>query len=77
LLSREAASRGLGTRAGRLWGGLEAEVDRGGPVGQWEGNEAAERGRVAARAGLAFEAGVVEGRLLTLDAVTREALTPA
>ena len=76
LLAREAASRGLGTRAGRIWGGLEAEVDRGGPVGQWEGEQGAERGRVAALAGLAFEAGVVEGRQLSLDAVTQEALTP-
>jgi predicted ATPase/DNA-binding SARP family transcriptional activator len=75
LLAREAASRGLGTRAGRLWGGLEAEVDRGGPVGQWESEQASERGRIAALAGLAFEAGVVEGRQLSLDAVTQEALT--
>jgi predicted ATPase/DNA-binding SARP family transcriptional activator len=76
LLAREAASRGMGKRAGRLWGGLEAEVDRGGPVGQWEGEQQAERGRVAALAGLAFEAGVVEGRQLSLDAAAREALTP-
>ena len=76
LLAREAALRGLGIRAGRLWGGLEAEVDRGGPVGQWEGEQGVERGRVAALAGLAFEAGVVEGRQLSLDAVTQEALTP-
>ena len=76
LLAREAASRGLGIRAGRLWGGLEAEVDRSGPVGQWEGEQLAERGRTAALAGLAFEAGVVEGRQLSLNAVTQEALTP-
>ena len=76
LLAREAASRGLGTRAGRLWGGLEAEVDRGGPVGQWEGEQQGERGRVAALAGLAFEAGVVEGRQLSLEAVIAEALSP-
>jgi predicted ATPase len=76
LLAREAAVRGLGIRAGRLWGGLEAEVDRGGPVGQWEGEQAAERGLVAASAGLAFEAGVVEGRQLSLEAVVAEALTP-
>ena len=74
LLAREAASRGLGTRAGRLWGGLEAEVDRGGPVGQWEGEQGAERGRVATVAGLAFEVGVVEGRQLSLDGVIAEAL---
>ena len=74
LLAREAGSRGLGTRAGRLWGGLEAEVDRGGPIGQWEGDQEVERGRVAALAGLAFEASVVEGRQLSLDAVAQEAL---
>ena len=74
LLAREAASRRDGLRAGRLWGGLEAEVDRGGPVGQWEGDQERARGRVAALAGLAFEAGVVEGRRLSLDAVTKEAL---
>ena len=76
LLAREAASRGLGTRSGRLWGGLEAEVDRGGPVGQWETEQESLRGRVAALAGLAFEAGVVEGRQLTLDAAIAEALAP-
>lgn len=76
LLSRDAASRGQGLRAGRLWGGLEAELDRGGPVGQWDIEHEAERERVAAQAGPAFDAGVTEGRRLSLDGVTQEALTP-
>ena len=36
LLARHATDTGRRRRAGRIWGGLEAEVQRGGPVGQWE-----------------------------------------
>ncbi len=77
ILARVAAEAGDFRRAGRLWGGLEAEVVRGGPVGQWEHESEARRAHVAALGGQAFEAGVVEGRGLALDAIIDEALREA
>lgn len=77
MLAREAAARGLGHRAGRIWGGLEAEVARGGPLGQWETEHAHLRRQVASNAGDAFDTGVAEGASLPLDAVIEEALGPA
>ena len=74
LLAREAAARGFGRRAGRIWGGLEAEVERGGPVGQWDLEEDAVREQVASLAGDEFQAGVADGRSLSLDEVITEAL---
>ena len=74
LLAREAAARGLGHRAGRLWGGLASEVERGGPVGQWEGLQDRARAQVAALAGADFEPGVAEGMSLSLDEAVAEAL---
>ncbi len=74
-LAWEAAASGLGHRAGRIWGGLEAEVERGGPIGQWELEQDTIRARVAALSGDAFHVGVPEGRSLSLDAVVAESLS--
>ncbi|HKQ17797.1 MAG TPA: hypothetical protein VJS87_04550, partial [Solirubrobacterales bacterium] len=76
LLAREAAAKGDAHRAGRIWGGLEAEVERG-AVGQWEAEHDAFRARVAELAGSGFHAGVAEGRRLAFDAVVEESTTPA
>ena len=74
ILAREAAARGLGHRAGRIWGGLEAEVERGGPIGQWELEQDAARARIAAIAGAEFEPGIAAGRSQSLDEVIGVAL---
>jgi len=75
-LAREAATRGRGHRAGRIWGGIEAEVERGGPVGQWELEASGIREKVAALAGDDFQPGVSAGRTAPLDEVVAEALNP-
>ena len=77
LLARHATDTGRHRRAGRIWGGLEAEVQRGGPVGQWELQADAFRQKVAVHAGEEFDHGVREGRSLALDAVIQVALSPA
>jgi predicted ATPase len=77
LVARAAAAGGLGHRAGRIWGGLEAEVERGGPIGQWELERDGIREQVALLAGGAFAAGVEEGRTMALAEVVAEALSPA
>jgi hypothetical protein len=73
-LARLAAASGEHLLAGRLWGGLEAEVERGGPVGQWEGEADAYRALASKDAGAAFAAGVEAGRGLALADVVTEAL---
>jgi predicted ATPase/DNA-binding SARP family transcriptional activator len=72
-VARVLALLGHGAAAGRLWGGIEAEVARRGRVGQWELEAAALREEVAGIAGPAFEAGVVAGRALSLDDTIAEA----
>jgi predicted ATPase/DNA-binding SARP family transcriptional activator len=74
LLAREAAAKGRPERAGRMWGGLEAEVERR-VVGQWESEHDARRAQVAGLAGPGFHAAVAEGRHLAFDAVVEEALS--
>ena len=76
ILARLAAEASAHRRAGRLWGGLEAEVRRGGHVGQWEADAGPRRAYVASLGGAEFEAGVEDGRDLALDAVIEEALRP-
>ncbi|HET9852771.1 MAG TPA: BTAD domain-containing putative transcriptional regulator, partial [Candidatus Limnocylindrales bacterium] len=73
VLAQVAAASGAQQLAGRLWGGLEAEVERGGHVGQWEGEEATYRERVLALAGDGFDAGVAKGRSMSLGEVLAEA----
>jgi len=67
-----AAGRGELERAGRLWGAVEAEVERA-AVGQWEG-ERDELASHVVRDDPAFERGCAEGRRLTLDEAVAEAL---
>ena len=74
-LAREAAARGRRRRAGRIWGGIEAEVERGGPVGQWELERDGILAKVAAHADGDFRAGMAEGVGLSLDLVAVEALS--
>ena len=74
-LARNAAVRGDVTRAGRLWGALEAEEERA-PVGQWE--IAGDR-EIYAKAIFAADAGALEparrqGRSLSFEAAVDEAL---
>jgi hypothetical protein len=67
LLARTAAEGGDPARAGRFWGALEREEERG-PVGQWEAEREQYAVAVLARAGPEFERGLEEGRRLSLDA---------
>jgi predicted ATPase len=73
LLARAAAESGDPVRAGRLWGALEAEEERG-PVGQWEGERETFEARVLGHNGPELERGLEEGRRLSLDAAVAEAL---
>jgi hypothetical protein len=73
-LARAAATAGSHLHAARLWGGLEAEVERAGPVGQWELEAEGIRAAVAAIAGDAFQAGLAEGRSMSLQATVEAAL---
>lgn len=73
-LAEEAAQLGHGGRAGRIWGALEAEVDRGGPVGQWELERGSVEDRVRELSGPAFEDDYAAGRALSLDDAIDEAL---
>ena len=61
-------------RAGRLWGAVEAEEERG-PVGQWEQEREKYAARVLAHDGPEHERGVREGRQLSLEAAVEEALS--
>jgi tetratricopeptide (TPR) repeat protein len=67
ILARLAAEDGDSVRAGRFWGALEREEERG-PVGQWEAEREQYAAAVLARTGPAFERGLEEGRRLSLDA---------
>jgi predicted ATPase/DNA-binding SARP family transcriptional activator len=75
LLALEASATGRHDRAGRLWGGIQAEVDRGGPLGQWELEQESIRGKLEA-GGDVFAAAVPAGRAMSLDDAVAEALTP-
>jgi predicted ATPase len=69
-----AALSGQDERAGRLWGGLESEVERA-PVGQWEQERDLYVGRIVTDA-VDFELGRKQGRELSLEALVQEALDP-
>jgi predicted ATPase len=73
LLARAAAAAGDRRRAGRLWGAIEAETERG-PIGQWEA-EHEEYARHVLVAAPDFEQGRAEGRLLSLDEAVAVALS--
>ncbi len=65
LLARFASTGGDVTRAGRLWGAIEAEESRA-PIGQWE-RQRAEEAALIVVAGAQFEAARAEGRRLSLE----------
>jgi hypothetical protein len=65
-LAWAAAAAADAERAGRLWGAIEAETERG-PIGQWEGERAEYALHVSAVSGPTFDRGVEEGRAMTLD----------
>ena len=73
-LAVEAAARGHARRAGRLWGGLQAEVERGPVIEQWAATADAFRAKVAAVAGEELDEGIARGGELSLDEVVEEAL---
>ena len=75
MLARYASETGRHRHAGRIWGGLEAEVERGGRVGQWELEADVIRAKVTASAGDEFDDGVGEGRALALEVVIEQALS--
>jgi predicted ATPase len=72
-LARINAERRELVRAGRLWGALEAEEERG-PVGAWDVERERFAQPVLAHTGPEFERGRAEGRELELDAAVAEAL---
>ena len=61
------------TRAGRLWGAIEAEEARG-PIGVWERQRDELAAPVLAVSGAEFERGRAAGRRLTLDEAVAYAL---
>jgi hypothetical protein len=72
-IARNAAVRGDASRAGRLWGALEAEAERA-PVGQWEAEREKYAEGVLAAEGPEFERACAEGRRLSFEAAVSEAL---
>jgi tetratricopeptide (TPR) repeat protein len=74
LLAWAAAERRDGTRAGLLWGVVEAEGTRG-PLGQWEQERDLYAERVSAAHGDEFTRAYEEGRRLSLDQATKAALS--
>lgn len=75
-LARNAAVRGDASRAGRLWGALEAEEERA-PVGQWEAERATYAEGIFVADGPEFERAREEGRRLSFEAAVSEALRDA
>jgi len=70
-----ASVRGELTRAGRLWGAVEAEEARA-PVGQWESERDAYAEKVLGANRSRLERSREEGRRLTLEKAVEEALEP-
>jgi tetratricopeptide (TPR) repeat protein len=78
LFAWQAATAALPERAGRLWGAIDAEEERGGRVGQWEEEyrpEVEEHLRVVA--GAEFEAARTAGRAMSRDEAVEYALVDA
>jgi predicted ATPase len=72
-LARIHAERGELQCAGRLWGALEAEEERG-PVGAWDVERERYAAPVLAHTGPEFERGREQGRGMELDEAVAEAL---
>jgi predicted ATPase len=75
LFAHLAFARGQLERAGLLWGGIEAEEQRG-PIGQWEDDRHEIADVILARPDPDFERGRAEGRKLSLDETVDYALSP-
>jgi predicted ATPase len=73
ILAATAAARGETARAGKLWGAIEAEEERG-PVGAWEAGRHEYLSRLESARGDDFDRGLAEGRSLTLEAAVQLAL---
>jgi predicted ATPase len=76
LLAWATAAKGQAERAGRLWGAVEGEAERG-RIGQWENEREEYAGYVFAAAGPEFERARVDGRSMSLDEAVDLALEPA
>ena len=66
LLAWAAAAADEPERAGRLWGAIEAERERG-PIGQWEAERDEYALHLAPVSGPAFDRGAADGRAMTLE----------
>jgi predicted ATPase len=75
-IARNAAVRGEASRAGRLWGAVEAEAERA-PVGQWEAEREKFAEGFSAIDGAEFVRAREEGRRLSFEAAVSEALGSA
>ncbi len=73
MLARTASRNSGHERAGRIWGGLEAEGERGGRTERWALAEERLREELAAVGGAAFLAGVAAGRSMSLAETVIEA----
>jgi predicted ATPase len=73
MLARAESRNGGHERAGRIWGGLEAEGERGGRAGRWALEEERLREDLASVGGEAFLAGVAAGRSMSLTETVTEA----
>ena len=65
-LAAEAAITGDASRAGRIWGAVEAEEEEAGPGGMWRQHRGEYATIVLSVAGKEFERARAHGRLLTL-----------
>jgi predicted ATPase/class 3 adenylate cyclase len=75
LLAGVAAKRGDAIRAGRLWGAVEAYEERGAATFKGE-DRARYLDAVSSLAGHDLEAGLAEGRAMTLDEALRHTVNP-
>ena len=74
LLAWQASASGDVDRAGRIWGGVEAEVARAGPVGQWDLEQDEFRDLLVID-GDPFREAFAVGRSLSLEEVVELALS--
>jgi predicted ATPase len=73
MLARAAARIGAHERAGRIWGGLETEGERGGRTARWALAEERIRDELAAVGGEAFLAARAAGRSMSLPETIADA----
>ena len=77
LLAWHSAETSAPERAGRLWGAIEAEEERGGRVGEWEEYRPELEQHLRVAEGAEFEAARAEGRALSRDEAVEYALADA